>query len=111
TLMFLSSLIAILPGIFAGVPGFLSSLVIALPVILLWKRIVRALFKIFFDKDVKPEKTVYVLPQPAVKPMDGPNPALPPVQNAFVVEVDTNRISNCSALSARKQADERKNLV
>ncbi|MCI0338926.1 MAG: zinc ribbon domain-containing protein [Acidobacteria bacterium] len=95
TLMFLGSLIAILPGIFAKVPGFLFGLVIVLPVILLWMRICRAFQIIFFDKDILHETSPYTPPQEMPRAIDPAGyvtgAVLTPVQNTQDVDLSARQ--------------------
>jgi hypothetical protein len=92
TLMFFASLLALPVGMATEGAGSLFVAALFLPIILLWSRIVRAFMRIFFDKDTKREKTVYVPPQPAIKPVEASASALPPVRNASVAAPHTNRM-------------------
>jgi hypothetical protein len=92
TLMFIASLLALPAGMATDGVGFLLVAALFLPVILLWSRIARAFMRIFFDKEIKPEKNAYVPPQPALNPANLPASALPPVRNASGAAPHTNRM-------------------
>jgi hypothetical protein len=69
---------------------------VLLPIILLWTRLARAFMRIFFDKEIKPEKNAYVPPQSALNPVDLLASALPPVGNAPVAAPHTNRMKEAA---------------
>jgi len=92
TLMFIGSLLALPAGFATGGVGVLFVAAIFLPIILLWARSARAFMRIFFDKEVLPEKKVYVPPQPALNLADPSASALQPARNAPAVEPATNRM-------------------
>jgi hypothetical protein len=89
TLMFIGSLLALPAGFATGGVGLLFVAAIFLPIILLWAKITRAFMRIFFDKEVLPEKKVS---QPALNPAAASAPALPSAQNSSDVELTTNRM-------------------
>ncbi|MGH9833122.1 MAG: hypothetical protein ACRD9Y_08900 [Blastocatellia bacterium] len=92
TLIFIASLLALPVGMATEGVGILLVAALFLPIILLWSRITRAFMRIFFDKEIKPEKNVYVPAQPAFNPANLPASALPPVRNPSVVAPHTNRM-------------------
>ena len=92
TLMFIASLLALPAGMGTEGVGSLFVIALFLPIILLWSRIARAFMRIFFDKEIKPEKNAYVPPQPALNPANLPASPLPPVRNASVAAPHTNRM-------------------
>lgn len=95
TLMFIASLLALPAGFATEGVGVLLVAAIFPPIILLWARIARAFMRIFFDKEVLPEKKVYVPPQPAPhmpKLVGASASALPLAQNTPAVEPNTNRM-------------------
>ncbi|MGH9855881.1 MAG: zinc ribbon domain-containing protein [Blastocatellia bacterium] len=92
TLMFIGSLLALPVGFATEGLGVLFVAAIFLPIILFWAKIARAFMRIFFDKEVLPEKKASLHPQPALNPTYPPASALPSAQNAPVVEPSTNRM-------------------
>jgi hypothetical protein len=92
TLVFIASLLAIPAGFATEGMGLLLVPAIFLPIILLWARITRAFMRIFFNKEVAPEKKVSSHPQPALNLAAASASALPPAQNAPDVEPTTNRM-------------------
>jgi hypothetical protein len=97
TLMFIASLLALPAGFATEGVGVLFVAAIFLPVILLWSRLARAFMRIFFDKEIKPEKSAYVPPQPALNQANLPASALPPVREASVAAPHTNRMKEAEA--------------
>lgn len=91
TLMFLASLIAAPLGVETEGAGILLVAAIMLPVTLFLTRIVRLFMRIFFDKEVKSEKIVYVPPQPALNAPGAASPALPPAQSFAAVDLNTQQ--------------------
>lgn len=89
TLMFIGSLLALPAGFATEGVGVLFVAAIFLPIILLWAKITRAFMRIFFDKEVLPEKKVS---QPALNPAAASASALPSAQNSSDVEPTTNRM-------------------
>jgi Na+-transporting methylmalonyl-CoA/oxaloacetate decarboxylase gamma subunit len=92
--MFIAALLALPLGMATEGAGIVLVAIVFLPVILLWMRLVQAFMRIFFDKDTKREKNVYAPPQPAFNPVPASTSALPPAQNAPVVEPHTNRMKD-----------------
>jgi len=95
TLIFLGSVLSVLPasiGIWTDPTGLLLFPVLLTPIILFWVKLVRAFMRIFFDKDVLPEKNVSTYQQPAPNLAAASAPALPSAQNAPAVEPTTNRM-------------------
>lgn len=80
TLMFLSSLMAMLAGSMTNGFGFLLVMMIAIPMILLWQKLAASFRKTFFDKT---EHAVF-------RPTTQSNPAALPSEQSVVV--DTNRV-------------------
>jgi hypothetical protein len=91
TLIFLASLIAAPLGVETEGAGILLVAAITLPVTLLLMRIVRLFMRIFFDKEVKSEKNVYVPPQPAFNAPGVASLALPPAQSVAAVDLNTQQ--------------------
>jgi Na+-transporting methylmalonyl-CoA/oxaloacetate decarboxylase gamma subunit len=92
TLIFIASLLALLAGFATEGAGVLFVAAVLLPIILLWTRLARAFMRIFFDKEIKPEKNAYVPPQPAINPVNLSASALPPVRSESVPAPHTNRM-------------------
>src|SRR5262245_38543075 len=93
TIIFLGSLFGLVAGMAIGAtPGMLFTLSIALVVSIFWMRLAQMFMRIFFDKEVTPEKKVSSHPQPALNLAAAPPSALQPAQNASDVEPTTNRI-------------------
>ena len=92
TLIFIASLLALPVGMATEGVGILFVAAIFLPITFLWSRLVRAFMRIFFDKEIKPEKNAYVPPQPTLNPTNLPASALPPARNAPVAAPHTNRM-------------------
>jgi len=63
-----------------------------MPIILFWVRLVRAFMRIFFNKEVMPEKKIPLQPQPSLNLAAASASALQSAQNASDVEPTTNRI-------------------
>jgi len=93
TIIFLGSLFGLVAGMAIGAtPGMLFTLSIALVVSIFWMRLAQMFMRIFFDKEVAPEKKVSSHPQPTLNLAAAPPSALPSAQNASDVEPTTNRI-------------------
>jgi len=95
TLIFLGSVLSALfasSGIWTDPPSLLLIPILLMPIILFWVKLVRAFMRIFFDKDVLPEKKASPHPQLALNLADLPASALPSAQNTPVVEPTTNRM-------------------
>ena len=93
TIVFLGSLVGLVAGMAIGAtPGMLFTLSISLVVSLFWTRLAQMFMRIFFDKEVVPEKKVSSLPQPALNLAATSASALQPAQNASDVEPTTNRM-------------------
>ncbi len=92
TLVFITSLLAIPAGFATDGLGLLLVPAMCLPIILLCTRIMRVFMRIFFDKDVLPEKKVSAYQQPAPNLAAASAPALPSAQNAPAAEPNTNRM-------------------
>jgi hypothetical protein len=90
TLVFITSLLAIPAGFATDGLGLLLVPAMFLPLILLWTRIMRAFMRIFFDKEVLPEKNVSTYQQPTPILAAALAPALPSAQNAPAIEPNTN---------------------
>ena len=93
TIIFLGSLVGLVAGMAIGAaPGMLFTLSIALAVSIFWMRLAQMFMRIFFDKEIAPEKKVSSHPQPALNLAAASASALQPAQNASDVEPTTNRI-------------------
>ena len=93
TIIFLGSLFGLVSGMAIGAtPGMFFALSLSLVVSLLWMRLAQMFMRIFFDKEVAPEKKVSSLPQPALNLADASASALQSAQNASDVEPTTNRM-------------------
>ena len=93
TIIFLGSLFGLVAGMAIGAtPGMFFALSLSLVVSLLWMRLAQMFMRIFFDKEVAPEKKVSSHPQPALNLAAASASALQPAQNASDVEPTTNRI-------------------
>jgi hypothetical protein len=93
TIMFAGSLLGIVAGLAGGAfPGMLFGLSLSLVVSLFWMRLAQMFMRIFFDKEVAPEKKVSSHPQPALNLAAASASALQSAQNASDVEPTTNRI-------------------
>jgi hypothetical protein len=92
TLIFIASLLALPVGMATEGVGILFVAALFLPIILLWSRLARAFMRIFFDKEIKPDKNAYVPPQPALNPVNLLASVLPPVRNASGAAPHTNRM-------------------
>jgi hypothetical protein len=93
TIIFLGSLVGLVAGMAIGAtPGMLFALSISLVVSLFGMRLAQMFMRIFFDKEVAPEKKVSSHPQPALNLAAASASALQPAQNASDVEPTTNRI-------------------
>jgi hypothetical protein len=93
TIIFLGSLFGLVAGMAIGAtPGMLFTLSIAMVVSIFWTRLAQMFMRIFFDKEIAPEKKVSSHPQPALNLAAASASALQPAQNASDVEPTTNRI-------------------
>jgi hypothetical protein len=93
TIIFLGSLVGLVAGMAIGAtPGMFFALSLSLIVSLLWMRLAQMFMRIFFDKEVAPEKKVSSHPQPALNLAAASASALQSAQNASDVEPTTNRI-------------------
>jgi hypothetical protein len=93
TIIFLGSLVGLVAGMAIGAtPGMLFALSISLVVSLFWMRLAQMFMRIFFDKEVAPEKKVSAHPQPAPNLVAAFASALQSAQDAPDVEPTTNRI-------------------
>jgi hypothetical protein len=93
TIIFLGSLFGLVAGMAIGAtPGLLFTLSIAMVVSIFWMRLAQMFMRIFFDKEVAPEKKVSSHPQPALNLAAASASALQPAQSASDVEPTTNRI-------------------
>lgn len=93
TIIFMGSLLGIVAGLAGGAaPGMFLGLSLSLVISLLWTRLARTFMRIFFDKEVAPEKKGSPQPQPALSLSDRSASALPLAQNAPDVEPTTNRM-------------------
>src|SRR5215510_7660745 len=72
--------------------GVLFVAAFSLTIILFCVKIMRAFMRIFFDKEVAPEKKASSHPQPALNLSAASASALPPAQNSSDVEPTTNRM-------------------
>jgi hypothetical protein len=93
TIMFLGSLVGLVAGMAIGAtPGMFFALSISLAFSLFWMRLAQIFMRIFFDKELAPEKKVSSHPQPALNLAAASASALQSAQNALDVEPTTNRI-------------------
>ncbi len=93
TIIFLGSLLGIVAGLAGGAfPGMVFALSLSLVISLFWTRLARVFMRIFFDKEVAPEKKVSSNTHPALNLAAASASALPPAQNAPDVEPITNRM-------------------
>lgn len=93
TIIFLGSLLGLVAGMAIGAtPGMFFAISLSMVVSLLWMRLAGLFMRIFFDKEVAPEKKVSSHPQPALNLAAASAFALPPAQNAPDVEPTTNRM-------------------
>jgi len=92
TLMFIGSLLAIPAGFATEGAGVLFVAAFCLTIILFLVKIMRVFMRIFFDKEVLPEKKVSLQPQPALNLAAASASALQSAQNASDVEPTTNRM-------------------
>jgi len=93
TIIFAGSLLGILAGLAGGAfPGMFFGISVSLVVSLLWTRLARVFMRIFFDKDVAPEKKASSNTTPALNLAAASASALPSAQNAPDVEPTTNRM-------------------
>ncbi len=93
TIIFLGSLFGLVAGMAIGAtPGMFFTLSLSLVVSLFWMRLAQMFMRIFFDKEVAPEKKVSSNPQPALNLAAASASALQSAQNASDVEPTTNRI-------------------
>jgi hypothetical protein len=91
TIIFAGALLGIVAGLAIGAtPGLLFSISASLVASLLWMRLARMFMRIFFDKEVAPEKKVPSHSQPALNPAAASAPAMSPAQNRPNVEPTTN---------------------
>lgn len=85
TLMFLSSIAALLAGSVIGGAGPILVMTFAIPIILFWQKLSAGFLKLFFDKsDVARQRTLSKQ-QPAA--------ALPTASTSKAVDLDTNRVN------------------
>jgi zinc-ribbon domain len=93
TIIFLGSLFGLVAGMAIGAtPGMFFALSLSLVVSLLWTRLAQMFMRIFFDKEVAPEKKVSSHPQPALNLAVASASELQSAQNVSDVEPTTNRI-------------------
>jgi hypothetical protein len=93
TIIFLGSLFGLVAGMAIGAtPGMFFALSLSLVVSLLWTRLAQMFMRIFFDKEVAPEKKVSSHPQPALNLAAASASELQSAQNVSDVEPTTNRI-------------------
>jgi hypothetical protein len=92
TLMFIGSVLSMPIGIAENSPSFLLIPILFMSIILFWVRLVRAFMRIFFDKEVLPERKVSPHPQPSLNLAAASASALQSAQNASDVEPTTNRM-------------------
>jgi hypothetical protein len=92
TLMFIGALLSMPLGIVSDPPGALLVPVLLMPLILFWVRLARVFMRIFFDKEVLPEKKASPHPQPALNLAAASASAWQSAQNAADVEPTTNRM-------------------
>lgn len=93
TIVFVGSLLGLIAGLAGGAaPGMFFGLSISLAISLFWTKLARVFMRIFFDKDVAPEKKLSSTSHPGLNPAAASAPALPPVQDTLDVEPTTNRM-------------------
>jgi hypothetical protein len=93
TIIFLGSLVGLVAGMAIGAtPGIFFALSLSLVFSLLWMRLAQMFMRIFFDKEVAPEKKASSQPQPELNLAAASASALQPAQNASDVEPTTNRM-------------------
>ncbi len=84
TLMFLSSVVALLAGSFTEGAGAILIAVFAIPIILYWQKLSAGFLKLFFDKsDSAPQRAL---------PKQQTADALPAASNSKAIDFDTNRV-------------------
>jgi len=89
TLMFISSMTAFLAGSVAGWAGVILIVAFAIPIILLWKKLLAGFIKLFFDKsDAAPQRAM---------PEHQSAAALPKASISNAVDLDTNRVKQQAA--------------
>jgi hypothetical protein len=92
TLIFIGSVLSVPIGLVTDPPGALLIPALLLPIILFWVKLVRAFMRIFFDKEVLPEKKASQRLQPAPNLVAASASALQSAHNAADVEPTTNRM-------------------
>src|SRR5262245_57977907 len=92
TLMFIGSMLAIPAGFAAEGEGPLLVAAVSLTIILFCMKIMRAFMRIFFDKEIAPEKKASSHTQPAPNLAAASALVLPSAQNSPDVEPATNRM-------------------
>ena len=93
TIMFLGSLVGLVAGMAIGAtPGMFFALSLSMVVSLFLMRLAQMFMRIFFDKEVAPEKKVSSHPQPAPNLVAAAASAMPPAQDAPDIEPTTNRM-------------------
>jgi len=93
TIMFLGSLVGLVAGMAIGAtPGMFFALSLSMVVSLFLMRLAQMFMRIFFDKEVSPEKKASSHPQPALNLAAASAAALQSAQSASDVEPTTNRI-------------------
>jgi hypothetical protein len=92
TLMFIGSLLAIPAGFATEGAGVLFVAAFCLTIIPFLVKIMRAFMRIFFDKEVLPEKNASPHPQPSLNLAAASASALQSAQNSSDVEPTTNRM-------------------
>ncbi len=88
TLLFISALAAFLAGMPTEGAGAILVGLIAIPIILFWKRLATGFSKVFFDK---PEND-----NPRTMPLSKPAAALPTAQTPTIVDLDTDRMKQAA---------------
>jgi hypothetical protein len=93
TIIFAGALLGLVASMAIGAnPGLFFGISVSLVVSFLWMRLASVFMRIFFDKEVAPEKRVSSHSQPALNPAAASAPALSPVRNTPDVEPTTNRM-------------------
>ena len=93
TIVFLGSLFGLVAGMAIGAtPGMFFALSLSMVVSLFLMRLAQMFMRIFFDKEVAPEKKVSSHPQPAPNLVAAAASAMPPAQDAPDIEPTTNRM-------------------
>jgi hypothetical protein len=96
TMIFLASVLSVplsfITRIGDVLPSALLIPMLLVPIIPFWVKLVRAFMRIFFDKEVLPEKKISPQPQPSPNLAATSASALQSAQNASDVEPTTNRI-------------------